>query len=45
MNNYQGKRKDQVEFSEKMVIYSIAGIAIMIAILSLYNFVKSLINE
>lgn len=45
MENYQGKRKDQVESSEKMVAYSIAGIAILIAILSIYNFIKSVINE
>jgi hypothetical protein len=45
MGNLQGKRKEQVDFSEKMVVYSIAGIAILISILSIYNFIKSVINE
>lgn len=45
MSEHQGKRKDQIDFSEKMVGYSLALLAITIGILSIYNFIKHLINE
>ena len=33
INDYQGKRKDQIEFSEKMAFWSLVGIFMIIIIL------------
>lgn len=35
--DYQGKRKHQVEFSEKMVGWSIIGFIVTICAIALYN--------
>jgi hypothetical protein len=35
--DYQGKRKDQVEFSEKVVFYSIIGTLALLLILIITN--------
>jgi hypothetical protein len=35
--DYQGKRKDQVEYSEKVVFYSIIGILALLLIVLITN--------
>jgi hypothetical protein len=37
----QGKRKDQIEFSESVVSLSIIGILVMLIVLSIYNHIVS----
>jgi hypothetical protein len=40
MENNQGKRKDQIDFSDKIVMYCILGMGLLIVGLSIYNFFK-----
>ena len=42
--NQQGKRDDQVAFSEMMVSVSIIGIILLLTIRSLYYIVSSLVD-
>jgi hypothetical protein len=37
----QGKRKDQIEFSEAVASLSFIGIVVMIIVLSIYNYIVS----
>jgi len=37
----QGKRKDQIEFSELIVSLSLLGIVIMIVVLSVHKYITS----
>jgi hypothetical protein len=40
--DHQGKRKDQVEFSEKVVFWGIIGMITLICLTFLYNFFTKL---
>jgi hypothetical protein len=37
----QGKRKDQIKFSEDIISWSLIGIIILLVIVGFYNFLKS----
>jgi len=41
-NDYQGKRKDQIEFSENVVTYSVLGIILMLIIMTTLNILSKL---
>jgi hypothetical protein len=39
-NNWQGRRKEQVEFSGKALFYGVIGLIIVVSILKLTSFFK-----
>ncbi len=43
MNDWQGKRKDQVEFSEKMIVFCWTGITLLVVVAVIVKFIRSLL--
>ena len=43
MNDWQGKRKDQVEFSEKMIVFCWIAVTLLVVVAVIAKFIGNLL--
>ena len=43
MNDWQGKRKDQVEFSEKMVVFCWTAVTLLVVVAVIVKLIRNLL--